>query len=130
MCGDGRPLRVELDGEVQPPSLEEARQAQRGLPAGKKAVFNQYTGEFQAVDAVTKAGTYGDVSVSEPLYPKCGPGNEPVLAPLSEIDPQAAQDLHRELAQEVVRGSDELTGLGGDPAGKASTDERGSAHSR
>lgn len=115
VCTNGEPLRVDFDANVAQPTPSEAREAQRGLPDGKKAVFNEYSGEFESVDAVTEAGTYGEVSVSEPLFYKCGPNNEPVLVPLSEIDPQAAERQHRQIARQI-RGSKGLTGLGEDPA--------------
>ena len=115
VCPDGEVLRVDLLREVAEPTPDEARQAQSGLPDGKRAVFNEFSGEFEVVDAVTKASTYGEVSVSEPMYYACGPGNEPELVPLSEIDPEASARAHREM-ESLIRDHEGLTGLGGDPA--------------
>lgn len=123
ICPNGEPLRIDLGHEAPPPTPEAARDAQQTMPEGKRAVFNEYTGEFEAVDAVTKAGTYGEVTVSEPLVYKCDANNEPMLVPLSEVDPEAARDAHRAMA-ETLEQSDELTGLGGDPAAEARSEGR------
>ncbi len=115
VCPDGEPLRVPLAEPAPEPNPTEVRRAQQGLPDGKKAVFNQYTGEFETVDAVTAAGTVGEVSYSEPLYYACGPDDEPVLKPLSEIDPRAAAEARVQMKRQIADSAG-LTGLGTDPA--------------
>jgi hypothetical protein len=111
ICPNGEPIRIDPGVQGKRPSLRDARDAQRDLPEGKGAVYNRYAGEFEAVDAVTDLEKYGDVIVSEQLVYKCGPDNEPVLVPLSEMDPQAAEGAHRQVARQL-RNSDESTGLG------------------
>jgi hypothetical protein len=58
----------------------------------------------------------GDMTVAaqKPLVYQCGPNNEPALVPLSEVDPEAAEDARRQLEQQLGR-VDEVTGLGEDP---------------
>lgn len=118
VCPNGEPLRVNLDAPAEQPTPSEVLQAQRGLPAGKKAVFNEHTGEFQTVDAVTEAGTFGEVTVSEPFFYKCGANNEPMLVPLSDLDPQAAEEAHRQMADQLRESNDGISGLGLDPASR------------
>jgi hypothetical protein len=117
ICPNDEPLSMNVEANREQPSMAEARAAQRDLPAGQRAVFNEYTGEFEGVDARTKAGTYGEVTVPERLVYKCDNHDEPKLVPLSEVDPRAAQEEHRQMSR-LIRGSLELTGLG-KPAGDA-----------
>jgi len=115
ICPDGEPPTIDFDAEPKEPSPREVFEAQRDLPQGKRAVFNEYTGEFQAVDAVGLRAGDTTVAAQKPLVYKCGPNDEPVLVPLSEADPEAAEDARRRLEQQLGN-VDELTGLGEDPA--------------
>jgi hypothetical protein len=116
VCPAGEPISADSPSDRQP-TLAAARAAQRDLPEGERAVFNGYTGEFEGVDAVTAAGTYGDVSVSELLVYECDSNDEPTLVPLSEVDPEAAEEEHREMARLLTeRSLGGLIGLGRDPA--------------
>ena len=118
ICPDGEASSIDLDAKVEEPSLREALEAQRDLPKGKRAAFNEYTGEFQAVYAVGGEQKYGNVTVPEPLVYACDPNNEPVLVLLWEVDPEAAEDAHRQFERQL-RGSAESTGLGANPASVA-----------
>jgi len=117
MCPNDEPLSIDVEASREQPSMADARAAQRDLPDGQRAVFNEYTGEFEGVDARTKAGTYGEVTVPERLVYKCDNHDEPNLVPLSEVDPRTAQEEHRQMSRQI-RGWRELTGLG-KPAGHA-----------
>jgi hypothetical protein len=117
ICSNGQPLALDADASREQPSMAAMRAAQRDLPEGQRAVFNEYTGEFEGVDAVTAAGTYGQVTVAEELVYTCNSDNEPALAPLSEVDPQAAQEAHRQMSR-LLPDRLEANGLG-DPAGDA-----------
>jgi hypothetical protein len=114
VCPNDEPLSADFEASGEQPSMATARAAQRDLPEGQRAVFNEYTGEFEGVDAVTEAGTYGKVAVAEPLVYTCK-SNEPTLAPLSEVDPQAAREAHRRMSR-LIPDRIESNGLG-DPAG-------------
>lgn len=121
ICPDGTPLRVDPDAEVARPSLAAFREVGRRLPADKSVGFNEYTGEFEILDSVrVKSG--GIATAGEPMVYECGPGNEPTLAPLSEVDPQAGEQARRqakESLEEIASGKDGgITGLGLEDGGE------------
>lgn len=118
VCPDGEPLRVDVVTPSPEPSSDEIRQAQRGLPDDKRAVYNEYSGEFEVIDSLTKSSRLGDVTISEPLYYKCNAANEPALVPLSEIDPEAAEAARSRMAEDLQK-SGGLTGLGSNPAAES-----------
>jgi hypothetical protein len=118
ICSNGEPLRIDLSRVAKEPSASEIADAQSGLPDGKVAVFNEYTGNFEIVNGGTYETQGSTVTAMEPLVYKCGPDNEPVLVPLSQMDPEAAEQARRAF-EEQARGSDALTGLGSDPANEA-----------
>jgi hypothetical protein len=73
VCPNGEPLRIDVDAPIPEPSLADGREAQRKLPDGKLAVFNAYTGEFEAVQGGDVKVGGGTASVPEPLVYGCGP---------------------------------------------------------
>jgi hypothetical protein len=116
ICPNGEPLRIDLDVEdVAHPTPSEIAAAQLGLPAGKMAVFDEYKGAFQVVDY--QVYERGDEMVTgvEPLAYQCSPTNTPRLVPLSVVDPVMAEAA-RQAWQQQVQNSDDLTGVGSDPA--------------
>jgi hypothetical protein len=119
ICPNSKPLRIDLDVEdVAHPSPSEIAEAQIGLPPGKMAVFNDYTGAFQVVDYQVSERGDETVTYVEPLVYKCSLTNEPQLVPLSVVDPVAAETALQEFQQQVQNG-DDVTGLGSDPASAA-----------
>jgi hypothetical protein len=118
VCSNGEPPGRDAEASRHQPSMAATRAAQHDLPQGQRAVFNEYTDKFEGVDAVTAAGTYGQVTVAEELVYTCNSDNEPVLAPLSEVDAQAAEEAHRQMSR-LLPDRLEANGLG-DPAGDAS----------
>lgn len=123
ICPNGDPLRIDFRTEVKPPSVEAARHAQRGLPDDKRAVYNEYTGEFEVIDAVTNSGPDGEVVLTEPLVYKCDPKNEATVVPLSDVDPQAAEESRRQMTHQIEKAKD-LTGLGSSPPDAQPTQDR------
>jgi hypothetical protein len=117
ICPNGEPP-LNFEANRGQPSMAAMRAAQRDLPEGQRAVFNEYSGEFEGVDALTEAARYGKVAVPERLVSKCNSNDEPKLVPLSEVDPQAAREEHRRMARLLPDRHElnALTGLG-DPAG-------------
>lgn len=107
ICPDGKPLMVpfdaDLEAQTKQPSPSEAAEANQGLPKGKIAVFNEYSGRFQKVEAkaITVNAGGEEVTATEPLGYKCGAGDQPVLAPVSAIDPQAAKATDQQLKKQV-----------------------------
>lgn len=116
ICSDGEPLRIDFDTADNAPLPRELAQARQNVPPGKALAFNEYTGEFQAVD--TMRVRQGDTTVLAQvgLVYKCGPNNEPVLVPLSDVDPEAAAAARRDMQRSLSGGDDGLSGLGADPA--------------
>lgn len=115
ICPNGEPLRLDPDAVSlgDEPTPKEITAAQRGVPPGKIAAFNEYIDEFEVVRAASFRK--GDVTVMEPIAYDCGPNNEPKLVPLSKVDPKGARQAHRAFERQV-RHAGELTGLGSDPA--------------
>lgn len=129
ICPDGTPLRIDFDREVPDPSEEELAEARAELrnDPTHAASLNEYTGKIELVDAVQVEDRNGmtiSIPVAEPKVYRCGPNNEPVTVPLSEIDPQAAREARSDaiaaIKEQAASGElDELTGLGEDPPGLA-----------
>lgn len=126
ICPDGSTLRADLGADAPEPKHQEFRKVLRGLPGDKTAVLNDYTGEFEVVDAVRVKVREGATAVTmpgEPFVYACDANNEPTLAPLSAVDPQAgaaARKQSRRTIRRILRqGGDDLTGLGSTmPAGR------------
>lgn len=114
-CADGETLRASFDTSVKQPTPTEIVDAQRGLPDGKIAAFNDYTGQFQVLNAVYYEDKGAQVAAVEPLTYECGPDDQPRLVPLSEVDPAAAAAAREQFLKQASDSRD-LTGLGSDPA--------------
>lgn len=116
VCPDGETLKTDLDSPIEEPSQAGAREAERNLPDDKTLAFNEYTGEFEVVDSVrTERG--GISMPSDPLVYECGPGNEPKVVHLSEVDPEAAAEVRRGVLRQIddVRRHGLLKGMDGNP---------------
>lgn len=116
ICPDGEPLRIDFDAAQAAPSQRELARARRHVPRGKALVFNEYTGDFQTVNTMRVRQGNTTVQAQVGLVYKCGPNNEPLLVPLSDVDPEAAAAARRDMQRALAGGGDGLSGLGSDPA--------------
>lgn len=120
ICPNGEPLRIDLEAEPKHPSSEEFNRASRGLPEGKSAAYNEYTGEFEIVDSVKVKSNSGPgpaiAMAGEPHVYKCDSENQPTLVPLSEVDPEAGREARenaKQFLQDLASGEGGgITGLG------------------